>query len=690
MPNRVQSPLDPFESSPHAGGSRSPGGDSRESINTRAEVRADESRRIEERWRAVFDNACVGIALLDDSGHFVAINSAYERMLGYSLDDLNSKDCRDLSYDESDRLAFENLLDELRHGQRDRFELEKRDRRKDGAALWVRVNGSRLPERPGEMPLWVVLMEDITERKRIYAGLERERDRLRSLLDLTHQLIAKLDVSSAVESVLEVFHQRERWDVAEILLPDQLTGQLRLYGLEPELQDGRTIPIDGSAAGYVYLSGQHMVFRLDELPRLSPAEGTPPWVQDFFREKGVAAGCLLPLAYGGQVVGLLFLGTRQEEKFSPAELDHLQEVAHFLAAALDHALRFDALTASHEKLASERNYRDEQIRTLFEFEDIVGRSKAMQAVLQQVHTVAPTDSAVLILGETGTGKELIARAIHDRSPRKDQAFIKVDCAAIPATLLESELFGYEKGAFTGASGQKLGRLEIADRGTLFLDEVGDLPLELQSKLLRVLQDKAFERLGGNRTHHLDVRVTAATNRNLDEMVAKGEFRPDLYYRLKVFPILVPPLRDRPDDIPPLVWHYVHKYARRMRKSVDTIPAEAMEAFRRYPWPGNVRELQHFVERSVVLTSGSVLQAPLQALEHDSHARPAAGPTVRKARTLEEIEREAILEALRESNWVVGGPAGAARRLGLKRTTLASRIERLGISVRPSADSRTET
>jgi len=315
--------------------------------------------------------------------------------------------------------------------------------------------------------------------------------------------------------------------------------------------------------------------------------------------------------------------------------------------------------------------------------------KAMQAVLQQVHTVAPTDSAVLILGETGTGKELIARAIHDRSPRKDQAFIKVDCAAIPATLLESELFGYEKGAFTGASGQKLGRLEIADRGTLFLDEVGDLPLELQSKLLRVLQDKAFERLGGNRTHHLDVRVITATNRNLDEMVAKGEFRPDLYYRLKVFPIVIPPLRDRPDDIPPLVWHYVHKYGRRMRKTVETIPAEAMEALRRYPWPGNVRELQHFVERSMVLTSGSVLQAPLQALEDDSRIRPAAGLAVRKSRTLEEIEREAILEALRESNWVVGGPAGAARKLGLKRTTLASRIERLGISVRPSADSPAE-
>jgi hypothetical protein len=277
-----------------------------------------------------------------------------------------------------------------------------------------------------------------------------------------------------------------------------------------------------------------------------------------------------------------------------------------------------------------------------------------------------------------TGKELIARAIHDRSRRKDQVFVKVDCSAIPGTLLESELFGHERGAFTGAITQKLGRLEIADKGTLFLDEVGDLPSELQPKLLRVLQDRAFERLGSNRTHHLDVRVIAATNRDLEDMVSKGEFRADLYYRLKVFPVTIPPLRERPDDIPPLVWHYVHKYAQRLKKTIDTISGGAMEAFRLYPWPGNVRELQHFIERSVVLTSSSVLQAPVAALEHDRRKR-STSETPGTNRTMEEIERQSILEALRESNWVVGGPMGAARRLGLKRTTLASRMERLGIS-----------
>ena len=657
-------------------------------IDTNATMRENELSRIRERWRAVFDNTCVGIALLDGSGRYVDVNPAYERMLGYSLDELRSKNCQDLAYDESDRIAFQSLFDELRHGLRDRFELEKRDRRQDGAPVWVRINGSRLPESAGEPPLWVVLLENVNERKRIHAELEGEQDRLRSLLNLTHQLIAKLDVSSVVESVLDVFHQRERWEITEILLPDLSKNHLILYGPEHLSNGPKTIAIEGTLAGRVYQSGQRLAFRSEELGQLVAENGEKimPWVLDFLRERGVAAGCLLPLEYGGQVLGLIFLGAREPQELPAAEIDHLEEAAHFIAAALDHALRFDALNISQQRRASERNYNDEQIRTVFELEHIIGGSKAMQAVLQQVHTVAPTESAVLILGETGTGKELIARAIHDGSPRKDQAFIKVDCAAIPATLLESELFGYEKGAFTGAVSQRLGRLEIADGGTLFLDEVGDMPLELQAKLLRVLQDRTFERLGSNQTRHLDVRVLAATNRNLEEMVGKGEFRSDLYYRLKVFPIVIPPLRERPGDIPPLVWHYVNKYSRRMKKTIDTIPSEAMEALRRYPWPGNVRELQHFVERSVVLTSGTVLLAPIQALERDHRVHQATGTTAETNRTLEEIEREAILAALRESNWVVGGPAGAARKLGLKRTTLASRIERLGISLRPSSSS----
>jgi len=647
----------------------------------------DELRRQEQLWRAVFDNAYVGVAITDCSERFVAVNAAYEKLVGYSLEELRGMTCLDVTHGE-DRNAYHLLQSELTSGTRDRFETEKRYIHKDGRVVWVRANGSVLPSLSGEPCLHVVVVEDITERKRLQADLERQVEQLRALLNLTHQLITKLDVRSVIESVLAVLHdyemsrpQGEQWEFVAILLPepsgDTLKEIYRHRGAQQPLES--TIPIEGSISGRVYRSGQRIVYRAEELPRLSAEYGLAPWVKDVIDATGVQVGCFLPLIYAGQTIGVLVLGNSEDRKLPPSYLDYLQEVAQFVAASLDHALRFDTLSASQERLASERTYTDEQIRAIFDFEHIVGRSKAMQAVLQQVQTVAPTDSAVLILGETGTGKELIARAIHDRSRRKDQPFIKVDCAAIPAALLESELFGHEKGAFTGAVGHRVGRLEIADHGTLFLDEIGDLPLELQTKLLRVLQDQAFERLGSNRTIHLDLRVIAATNRNLDEMVGKGEFRADLYYRLKVFPILVPPVRERPDDIPPLVWHYVHKYAHRLKRPIDTIPAEAMQAFKQYPWPGNVRELQHFMERSVVLTSGNVLQAPLGELERVIRRREARGNRPGGAGTMEEIERESILNALRESNWVVGGPHGAARKLGLKRTTLASRMERLGIS-----------
>jgi len=311
------------------------------------------------------------------------------------------------------------------------------------------------------------------------------------------------------------------------------------------------------------------------------------------------------------------------------------------------------------------------------FENIVGRSSALQRVLQQVDVVAPTDSGVLIQGETGTGKELVAQAIHNRSARRDRPFIKVNCAAIPSGLLESELFGHEKGAFTGAVMRKPGRFELADKGTLFLDEVGDIPLELQAKLLRVLQEHEFERLGSIRTQQVDVRVIAASHRDLKEMVEEGTFRSDLYYRLHVFPLVVPPLRERREDIPLIVRHFVNKYAQRMNRRIETIPASTMEVFANYPWPGNVRELQNFVERAVILSPGTSLRAPLEELKQQ--ATPGSSVSLS---TLEEMEREHVLRALRESNWVTGGPNGAAIRLGMKRTTLAYRIRKLGIRVRP--------
>ena len=311
------------------------------------------------------------------------------------------------------------------------------------------------------------------------------------------------------------------------------------------------------------------------------------------------------------------------------------------------------------------------------FEQIVGRSAALRRVLRQVEVVAPTDSGVLIQGETGTGKELIAQAIHNRSARRERSLVKVNCAAIPSGLLESELFGHEKGAFTGAITRKPGRFELADKGTLFLDEVGDIPLELQAKLLRVLQEREFERLGSTRTQQVDVRVIAATHRDLKQMVAEGTFRSDLYYRLHVFPLTIPALRDRREDIPFIVRHFVHKYSQRMNRRIETISPRSWEALTNYAWPGNVRELQNFIERAVILSPGPSLRAPLEELTQEI---PHSSQT--HLSTLEEIERQHVLRALKESNWVTGGPKGAAAKLGMKRTTLAYRIRKLGIPVRP--------
>jgi formate hydrogenlyase transcriptional activator len=311
------------------------------------------------------------------------------------------------------------------------------------------------------------------------------------------------------------------------------------------------------------------------------------------------------------------------------------------------------------------------------FEGIVGRSTTLQRALADLKVVAPTDSGVLILGETGTGKELIARAIHNLSARRGRPFIKLNCAAIPSGLLESELFGHERGAFTGAIMRKAGRFEIADKGTLFLDEVGDIPLDLQPKLLRVLQEREFERLGSTRTQQVDVRVIAATHRNLKQMVEDGQFRSDLYYRLHVFPLAVPPLRERRDDIPLLVRHFVDECARRMNRCIEVVPSHATEALKAYAWPGNVRELQNFIERAVILSQGSVLHAPVADLKQT----PVQTPSMQLS-TLEEMEREHVVHALRASNWVIGGPHGAAARLGMKRTTLAYRIHKLAIPLRP--------
>jgi formate hydrogenlyase transcriptional activator len=394
--------------------------------------------------------------------------------------------------------------------------------------------------------------------------------------------------------------------------------------------------------------------------------------------EGFRFGCLVPLISRNRTLGVIGLGRLEEIAFSQEDVDFLCQVAGQIAIALENAFAYREIADLKDRLAQENLYLEDEIRTELNFEEIVGTSAALRRVLQQVETVAPTDSTVLIYGETGTGKELIARAIHDRSSRRQNAFVKLNCAAIPTGLLESELFGHERGAFTGAVNQRIGRFELANRGSVFLDEIGEIPLELQPKLLRVLQEREFERLGSGRTLRTDARLIAATNRDLSAMVREQTFRPDLFYRLNVFPVEVPSLRERPEDIPLLIRHFVEQFSRRMNKTVDTIPSETMSAMARYHWPGNIRELQNLIERAVILSPGPVLKVPVAELKAD--------PALAKARQIETLEngdRRHILAALNATNWVVGGPKGAAALLDLKRSTLQARMEKLGIR-RPRA------
>jgi formate hydrogenlyase transcriptional activator len=416
--------------------------------------------------------------------------------------------------------------------------------------------------------------------------------------------------------------------------------------------------------------------------------------------EGFKSHCFIPLVTRGRALGVLaILRTMTEDAFTPEDVEFLSQASGQIAIAVENALAYREISALKDKLAQEKLYLEDEIRSELNFDQIVGNSPALRRVLELVETVAPSDSTVLLLGETGTGKELVARAIHDHSRRKDRTFVKLNCAAIPTGLVESELFGHEKGAFTGAISQKVGRLELADQGTLFLDEVGDVPMEIQPKLLRALQEREFERLGSTRTKKVNVRLVAATNRNLEQMIADREFRSDLYYRLNVFPIRIPPLRERREDIPLLVSYFVQKYARQMHKQIETIPAAAMKKLTEWDWPGNIRELQNFIERTVILTRGRALEAPLEELRRVRRDEPTQTPALQGqdeiARIVEETinvfiskksladeyagkQREEIVRALTDCRGRVGGSEGAAARLGLNRTTLLSRMKKFGL------------
>jgi formate hydrogenlyase transcriptional activator len=513
--------------------------------------------------------------------------------------------------------------------------------------------------------------------------LENERTKLKLILDLNNSVVSNLELRQLIEAISPSIRKVMQLDAVALMLPaagnpaaansENVDSGLEVYALDfPDgkghIRPGAALPKEGLPAE-VFRTGRAWVGDI--------SEERPEYLgRNVAYREGFKALCLLPLLRCERVLGVLAVARLREDSFTSQDVDFLLQIAGQIAIAIDNALAYRKISELSNKLAQEKLYLEDEIRSELNFEEIVGSSTVLRRVLRQVEAVAPTDSTVLIYGETGSGKELIARAVHKLSRRGRHAFVKLNCAAIPTGLLESELFGHEKGAFTGAIAQRIGRFELASEGTIFLDEVGEIPLELQPKLLRVLQEREFERLGSSRTLHSDARLIAATNRDLDAMVESQKFRSDLFYRLNVFPIFVPPLRERTEDIPFLIRHFAQHFGRLMKKQIDTISNETMNALVRYPWPGNIRELQNVIERAVILSTGKELRVQLPDLKPKLVEN---GKPVNRIATLEEVERRHILSVLEQTNWVFSGPNGAAARLGMKRPTLQFRMRKLGIS-----------
>jgi len=526
--------------------------------------------------------------------------------------------------------------------------------------------------------------------------LVREQKHLETLLRITNAVVSKLEMKDLLEEVAVSVRSVVGNQYCSLVLLDAATDTLRweavhFPGREDVISPGTIKPMDDSPASTSFRTRKPFVVDYPHLCKL--ARTFQP--SRALLQAGLRCLCSVPLIARDRPLGVLSVGHTDRNNISPEDVDLLVEIAGQVAIAADNAMAYHQITQMKERLASEKEYLQEEIRDDSNFEEIVGHSRGLAKVLAQVEMVAESDCPVLILGETGTGKELIARAIHNLSTRRSRSLVKLNCAAIPTGLLESDLFGHEKGAFTGAISKKIGRLELAHQGTLFMDEIGDIPLELQPKLLRALQEQEFERLGSSRLLRVDVRIISATNRDLQDMISKKEFRSDLFYRLNVFPIEIPPLRERSEDIPPLLKTFTERYARRLKRNITHIPPEAVAAMMRYDWPGNVRELEHVVQRAVVISRGTTLEldpsgfrssaAPhgeaMSAHLVNSNAAPGKVPPVSEdlTGTLNQMERDCILRALRETNGVIAGPKGAAVRLGLKRTTLVARMQRLNIS-----------
>ena len=532
------------------------------------------------------------------------------------------------------------------------------------------------------------------ERRETLLGLS-ETARLQLLLDLTKRITSNLQLRELLRAIAANVREVIQCDAVVISLPDMASGTVRVYALDFPNSKGliaeeQIVAMSGAARRALETLGPVTSYTADDVS---------PEIRDAILAEGLKTRCLIPLINHGRVVGFLGIMRKTEDVFTQEDIEFLTQASGQIAIAIENAVAYREISDLKDRLAQEKLYLQEEIRSEMGFEQIIGSSTALKHVLEMVNTVAPTDSTVLLLGETGTGKELIARAIHEHSRRKDRTFVKLNCAAIPTGLLESELFGHEKGAFTGAISQKIGRLELADHGTLFLDEVGDIPIEIQPKLLRALQEREFERLGSTHTRKVNVRLIAATNRDLEKMVASREFRSDLYYRLHVFPIRIPPLRERKEDIPQLVSYFVQKFAKQMQKKIETISPAVMKGLTAWEWPGNIRELENFMERAVIVTRGKSLEAPLGELRKTIYEAPIPGNAQSSQQDIADIvketihalnskktvmndyakkQREEIVRALADSKGRVGGEDGAAARMGTKRSTLLSRIKKFGI------------
>jgi formate hydrogenlyase transcriptional activator len=514
-------------------------------------------------------------------------------------------------------------------------------------------------------------------------GLVRERQQFRTLMQIMNAAVTQLDTQVLMSDLSPHIAQLTGAEFCGLVLRDSTEDQLRwevvhIPGERPFNEAARAASMKGSIIDRAVHSRTPCVLCREEMQTL----GRDNYLVSLLLQVGVRSFCVLPLTVRGAVVGALMIGHLACDRFDAAARDLLEDIAWQIALAVDNIYAYRKIRSLKDKRSSEALYLEDELKERGDYTEIVGESAAMRAVMRQAQLVAGSDSPVLILGETGTGKELIARAIHDMSERQGKTLVKVNCAAIPAGLLESELFGHEKGAFTGAISRKIGRFELAHKGTIFLDEIGDMPLELQGKLLRALQEQEIERLGSIRPIKVDARVVAATNRELEQMIADGTFRSDLYYRLNVFPIVIPPLRERREDIAPLVHHFVRMFARRLKRDIQTISDDTMATLVGMAWPGNIREVRNLIERAVIVSSGSILEVPLQSRPTIAPPRgraPAADSASPEGMSLENMEREHILRVLREANGVVAGPRGAAARLGVKRTTLLSKMQRLGIA-----------